>query len=402
VHESIGWRGFLSIVEKLLLLTSFQPFLNRECCGCSFFERTFAQIRYFAQQIICSMKLIFTSLLPFVVVVCFAQPQITSANLPDANDVLVTRGATLLTAVDLEFTGPNQTWTYGLDILQPLPNTTETNCIDVASTPFAYQFLFNNPFDQTHNSDFAQGLDSISLMGFTFEDVYAYFKNSNTEFSQTGLGATISGIPVPAQGNPIDIIYHLPIEYGDQDTSYSELNIAVPTLGSYGNKQLRKNVVDGWGTLELYGLTFPVLRVRTELTGSDTVFVDSFGFGFAFERPLTVEYKWLCPAFKVPALQITTTSGVVSSVETADVISAVNEKRAQQVRLFPNPTSDFLRVDGNGLIGQRCTILDAVGRSVWVGTLSSGSLDVSWLPAGGYFIQIGSDELLVSKPFFKN
>jgi hypothetical protein len=348
------------------------------------------------------MKLIFTSLLSFAAIVSIAQPQITSANLPDANDVLVTRGATLLTAVDLEYTGPNQTWTYGLDILQPLPNTTETNCIDVASTPFAYQFLFNNPFDATHNSDFAQGLDSISLMGFMFEDVYAYFKNSNTEFSQTGLGATISGIPVPAQGNPIDIIYHLPIDYGDQDTSYSELNISVPTLGTYGNKQLRKNVADGWGTLELYGLTFPVLRVRTELTGSDTVFVDAFGFGFAFERPVAVEYKWLCPAFKVPALQITTTDGVVSSVQTADVISAVNERSAKQVSLFPNPTSDLLHISGVGLVGEKYTLLDAIGRQISEGKLTANGIDVSWLSSGNYFIQIGSSELLVSKPFFKN
>lgn len=347
------------------------------------------------------MKFLVTSLFFSIAAVALAQPQITSANLPDANDVLVTRGATLLTPVDLEFTGPNQTWTFGNDVLQPAANTTETMCIDVASTPFTYQFLFNNPFDPTHNSDFAQGMDSISLMGFTFEDVYAYFKNSSSEFSQTGLGATISGVPVPAQGNPIDIIYRLPIAYGNQDTSYSELNIAVPTLGSYGNKQLRKNVVDGWGTLELYGLTFPVVRVRTELTGSDTVFVDSFGFGFAFERPLTVEYKWLCPAFKVPALQITTTSGVVSSVETADVISSVNERVAREVKLFPNPTTDELMVVGAELTGQPYAVLDALGRKVLSGTLTHSSIHVSTLPSGTYYVQVGSSELMVSKAFVK-
>jgi hypothetical protein len=349
-----------------------------------------------------SMKLIFTSLLSFVAFHSFAQTQITSANLPDANDVLVTRGATLLTAVDLEFAGPNQNWSFGTDVLQPLPNTTETNCIDVSSTPFAYQFLFNNPFDPTHNSDFAQGMDSISIMGYTFEDVYAYYKNSNTEFSQTGLGATISGVPVPAQGDPIDIIYRLPIQFGDEDSSYSELNIAVPTLGSYGNKQWRKNVVDGWGTLDLYGLTFPVLRVRTELTGSDTVYVDSFGFGFAFERPLTVEYKWLCPEFKVPVLQINTSDGVVSTVATADVISSVHENTAREVKLFPNPTSDALSVSGNGLVGESYVVLDALGRKVLSGTLSKNSIDVSALQNGSYFLQIGKTELLVSKAFVKN
>lgn len=74
--------------------------------------------------------------------------------------------------------------------------------------------------------------------------------------------------------------------------------------------------------------------------------------------------------------------GILSSVEEA----------ALPMRVFPNPTRDFLRVEGEQLdASSQWSVRDAAGRQVAVaGQLETGSLqlDVSSLAAGIYFVQV--------------
>jgi hypothetical protein len=352
------------------------------------------------------MKTIVVAFAVFFTASLSGQISITSSDLPGANDVLVTRAAQLLNPQqDLEFTGPNQTWNFGFDVLEPLPTVNSIDCVPVSSTPFLYQFLFNNPFSPNYDSDFAFGTDDIAVGLFTFEDVFAYFQNNDNRYAATGVGATINGIPVPAQYNPIDVVYRLPIEYGNQDTSYSELNLDLDTLGAYHLEQTRVNAVTGWGTLNIYGQTFPVVKVRTEIAATDSIFIGFIGLGQAFERPLAVEYKWLCPAFNVPVLQINANviagQPVVTSVATADIYVGVNEQIKAEVMVFPNPSQEFIRLAGRVAPQTPYSVMNSVGQEVTRGQWNGSDISIENWSAGHYYLLLQSEGKWISLPFVK-
>lgn len=268
------------------------------------------------------MRISFGLLVSAVSISLSANSQITiqSNHLPDAGDVLLQVPHTLLGNFDPEDVGADYTWTLTEEDLMNLGGGTPLNCIDVASTPFTYQFLFNNPFDPEHNADFAFGVDAFDVVGITFEDAYYYMQNNDQRYANVGLGATINSIPLPAQSDPVDIIYELPLEFGDGNTSDSELYIEIPTLATYRLTQNRVNTVDGWGTLTLLGETFEVLRVKSVINASDSIYIDAFGFGQTIDRPEAIEYKWLCHDFKVPVLQINSNGGIVTTVLLAPLL----------------------------------------------------------------------------------
>jgi len=331
--------------------------------------------------------LVTASLLSFQI--STAQVQITSADLPDAGDVLIQVNNTLNADVDLEATGANYNWDFN-DFLTPL-NSTNTDCIDISSTPFTYQLFFNNPFDPEHDSDYANGQAQVDLGTVTAEDAYIYFQNRSDRFAQTGLAATLNGIPIGAQANPVDVIYELPIDFGDQSTSFSAIELEVPTLGAYFGEQTRTNSVDGYGTLSIYGETFDVVRVRSEITAVDSVFIEFVGTGFNIERPLTVEYKWLSPLHKVPVLQITTQAGIVSGVQTIDLLASIEENELSKWIVFPNPANDLIQFAGNFKSNTTVKVVDSLGRSVIENMpMLNKQLDCSAWQAGVYFVTVST------------
>jgi hypothetical protein len=328
-----------------------------------------------------------------------AQVEIVSSNLPDANDVLVQQNATLLTNIDPEISGANTTWNFGFDVLEPMNTSTTTNCIDVSATPFTFQFLFNNPFDADHNSDFAIGVDQLDVGGIaTVENAYFYYQNRSDRYAITGLGASINSIPLPAQSDPVDVVYELPLNFEDQSSSDSEILFSVPTTFTYRLQQSRSNNVDGWGTINIWGQSFDVLRCRTEIEANDSIYVDQFGFGFALDRPLSVEYKWLSPLYKVPILQITTTGGVVSSVLVADIYTSVEEKESNTFSMYPNPATNNIFINGDFTPSDLISIVNAQGQIVFNGNIpASRNIDTSAFANGLYVVSIYGEKEPMSK-----
>jgi hypothetical protein len=329
----------------------------------------------------------------------FAQVEIVSSNLPDANDVLVQQNATLLSDIDLELAGPSATWNFDFDVLQPMNTTTTTNCLDVSATPFTFQFLFNNPFDSEHNSDFAIGVDQFDVAGMlTVEDAYFYYQNRSDRYAITGMGASLNSIPLGAQANDVDVVYELPLNYEDQSSSDSEILFTVPETFTYRLQQSRSNNVDGWGTINIWGQSFDVLRCRTEIEANDSIYVNQFSLGFDFDRPLSVEYKWLSPSYKVPILQITTTGGVVSSVLVADIYTSVEEKEASTFSMYPNPANDLIFINGDFTPSDLMTIVNAQGQIVFTGSIpSSRSIDTSAYANGIYVVSIYGEKETMNK-----
>lgn len=292
-----------------------------------------------------------------------SQITITSSNLPMADDTLVTQNATILVDVDLEATGAGFAWDFGDEVLSILPAATEIPCYNVDETPLTYQFLFNNPFlYPNHNSDYGNGVAAFNVATVSFEDAYMYYKNSGGKFSITGMGASINGIPLAAQKIDPELLFNTPLHFQDQGSSYSEMEFTVPGFGFYGQTVDRSYVCDGWGTMSIAGSSYEVLRIRSEVAGTDSVFAELFSFGLQIPRPATVEYTWYTPSFKVPLLQIITSDNVVTSVRTAPLVPIVSvESLDRSVLVYPNPAHEYLHLPASS---SGWVITDGMGKIV--------------------------------------
>ena len=336
--------------------------------------------------------------LTFLAPICLsAQITITKNDLPLGGDVLAQEDATYIGTFDEGDTGPNHIWNFDEGNLSLTGNLQQQECVDISTTPFAYQFFFNSPFDSEHNSDFALGLASLggSTQGLpvTFEDIYSYYQNNTNRYAIVGVGATVSGIPIPQQADPVDVIYDYPVAFGDLHTSVSEQVIQIPSLGYRKTNQTRVNEVDGWGTVNYFGTSYNALRVKTTINASDSIYVDFLGFGFQFDRPEAIEYKFLVHEWKVPLVQVNYTAGVNSNVLVATQPIGVVEASAPQFGVFPNPTTDRLTVNWAGASNVPYAIFNMEGKCVIEGSLSNNSqIEVSALANGLYFLKTATSE----------
>jgi hypothetical protein len=336
----------------------------------------------------------------------FAQITINSNHLPNSGDLLFTREANLLTDFDLDATGPNYTWNFGDDVIQPGALDAGTECVDMGSLSLVDQLFFNNPLFPEYNSDFGIGAAMLSDLPIPIEieNAYQIYKNSGNVYAMTGIVATIEGVPLNAQYDDRDIIYDLPLTYNSSGNSHSVLQLDVPTIAYYGTDQYRDYQCDGWGTLNLYGQSFDVLRVKSTVTGFDSIFVSVLPFGgIQFPKDITT-YQWLSTEFKVPVLEITSTEspflGTQITARTADLGVGIEEAVSNSLSVFPNPTSgEIILSEGNS--SDYYVILNSSGQKVKEGSLLHKRIDTLSLASGLYFIRLEQDGITQQTRFVK-
>lgn len=332
----------------------------------------------------------------FISVFADAQITIGESDMPSAGDTIRLRTGEG-SVITYEQTGPDQVWDFRN--LVPQTEVADT-AVTVGSTPFLYQFFFNNGFlYPAYVADYAVKGVSFGFQQLSLQDVYDYFRADPDGFRNVGFGANVNGLPTSVRRQPVDLIHHFPMNYGDEDSSTSAFNVSVPTLLYFGQDQMRHNYVDGWGTLYLPADTFEVLRVRSVLTRTDTVYVDQFGIGFRLPEPQTVEYKWITAGMDLPVLQVTTLAGVVTTTRfhysMEDIITSVDPgDGTKRLEVYPNPATDRAMVLLPRDVGGNVIIRDASGREVRrIRNAVKGSiqqLDLSGLAAGAYSVQIGN------------
>ncbi|MCC6250926.1 MAG: T9SS type A sorting domain-containing protein [Bacteroidia bacterium] len=333
-----------------------------------------------------------------------AQISITDSDMPSTNNIYLRDKAGNTSIIDLSVTGANTTWDYsaltsnGLDTI---------NYVSVSSTPLAYQFYFNNPLSPNYNSDLAiDGLDfpTIPNSPVTITNVINYFKISSDGYYQTGFGATISSIPASIKYSPRDKVLPFPCTYGITESNDFAWDFQIPALGSYGQQKTRTVEVDGWGTLKLpNGGNYDVLRVKSTISGIDTIYVDQLGFGFSVPRT-QIEYKWYAKNEGEPVLTVN-----VNVIMNNPVISGANYKHhepngLQKINMLqtglianPNPAVDMVSIkyftpeQGNITI----ELSDIAGKKVIsVNDVCTAhinneyKIDISMLPKGYYNLQV--------------
>ncbi|CAN5595942.1 hypothetical protein BH11BAC1_BH11BAC1_05210 [soil metagenome] len=354
-------------------------------------------------------------ILPVIFVLAFnaSQAQITlnSSDFPSANDMYLMSDATAFQGMDASLTGANYSWDFSQLSTTTTGQHTDT-LFTVTNMNIIYQavfgdfgFLPNRSNQATHGMDFSLGA-TISIT-----NVFNFYYNNSNDYHQSGFGAEINSVPLPTAYSPHDVIYKYPVQFGNLDSSASGYSVSLPNLIYYGVNRNRINEVDGWGTLITPNGTFNALRLKSTIHEHDSVFLDTLGFGYGFNVPEQIEYKWLGQGEGEPLLQVNVTGGVVVSVvykgeNNLGLTDAI--KNDFEFVLYPNPaagqiTAKYSLQKKNDVV---FSLVDEKGGSVLLidkkNELSGDhvlNFDLpSNLAAGNYFLKMTSGNSSVTKP----
>jgi len=336
------------------------------------------------------MKKLFTLLLLAIVIQGKSQITLTSADVPVSGDTIRLSVASPLSNVNFTQTGANFAWNF--TTLVPDSQVVDS-FLAVSSTGFTYSLYFSaftgHPSNSAH-----KGVDLSIIPGIPLTDAYNFYNKTSLKYEQVGLGATLSGIQVPVGYTNKDVIYNFPVNFNDADSSDSNFSISLTGTGSLYGNQHRVNHVDGWGSLQTPYGTFNVLRVVSEITAHDSVYLDTLSQGFGIDQPLTREYKWIGNNKRLPLLQVTTQEvlGVETitsiryrdSVRVLPIPTGIDEiVSTNDIQLFPNPSKD------NSLL----RFVSDANKSI---NISIVNLSGKEIQSKNYFAKNGFNEFLLS------
>lgn len=296
------------------------------------------------------MKKIYIFLLAFMPLISLAQISITSNDLQHSGDFYTVSTGVAFSGMDATLTGANYNWDYSQ--LTYSSQTTDT-IFDESSTGSLLSVFFVDFAFNVNRSNLASHGNSFAVGTVNVSDVWNFYYNSTSSFKQVGFGAIVNGAPLPVAYSPQDVIYNLPLTFGQTDSGNSGYALDLTsTLGLYYSiARTRSTEVDGWGSLTTPLGTFNVLRTKATVIEQDSVYIDSLGFGLNLPPVTTIEYKWLGAGSGIPLLEINTSgTGIVTSIKYQDTLNTTAVTSLAIVSepvLFPNPASDYLFVKYN-------------------------------------------------------
>jgi len=362
------------------------------------------------------MKNIFIFLFCFSLSSLTAQITIDQDDFGDAGDTARMSVAAWNPLLDFGATDTNYIWDFS-DLQW------QSQYVDQFLNPLytgtTYAFTFSNTAFNPYRSNIAKTADNVlttlPILSSIFTDGYNFFYKTPTMYRQRGLGMKVSGFPTPVPMSHADTLYHFPMNYGNEDSALSDYRVFVPQLGVYVHKQHRVNKVDGWGTLITPFGTFDALRVRTEITGSDSLYIDTLNAGIKVDNDILREYKWFGKNQLLPLLQINTQAGIFGQFQgfefvtkivyrdsvRFDLTGIINMGKDEiQFSVFPNPSSGsfFVSVPAE-LNAVTIKLTDVSGRLVLQREMimATEQVNTEVLVKGIYILTLQSDKGTASK-----
>jgi len=197
-------------------------------------------------------------------------------------------------------TGANQTWNF--TDLSPISQGLEEYVYSY-QTPYLLNFGFT-----------ALGLklaDTLGVADFQLKNMYNFYRNSSSSFTDVGLGFQFATFPLPQSGkhSDPDEVYTFPLKFGNNDTTTFSVKVpiklAIVPVGDFYRSGTRINIVDGWGKISTpYASGVTCLRIKSIITEYDSISVPSLSIGFGIETK-RIEYKWLSAGERIPMLTVT-------------------------------------------------------------------------------------------------
>lgn len=352
------------------------------------------------------VKTVFLLALTILSLSSSAQLTITNNDMPSVNDIYHISITANLQGNNPALTGTNFLWDYSQ--LQASIQRSDT-FVAVSSTPFAYQYYFNNIFlYPNHKADYAIKGNDINFQVVNITDVYDFYKNSSNKYANVGFGSNINGVPSSTRREPIDEEYLFPLNYNDNKISFSNFSISLPSSDGYGQQQRRIDTVDGWGTVITPLGTYNCIRVKSIVDINDSIYMSQFGITIVAGRPQKIEYKWLAANSGVPVLKIAVDS-VSTQIEYQDnLMVGINDNvlPIYQLKVFPNPAKESIVIDFQSLKKEQITInlKDINGKfikEVYSGDIEKGNnhilLSLTEFSNGLYFLDMNFSDYTITE-----
>jgi hypothetical protein len=324
-----------------------------------------------------------------LVTVVNAQPVFTSAQVPTAGSILTFGSATIPAPFEIN-AGPSQTWNFNNTISE---ESLTMEFLNPAMVPAAEAVEGCNLVMKTSSNGFPEPNYDFVIIN---QNAWSSLANSSSPDMIEDLYETP------------DTLFRFPL---NDQSDFSNANVYSSTyyVGSpesdsmrYVSRTITRNLVDAWGTLNINGSAYSVLKLRQTSSSTDSTYSYANGVWTYVDAS---EYEDESHLFVCPEA-----GGIVMSVSlyeddfgqtqwfvfymlsntitrTTDVAKDVNFK------LYPNPTSSNVNIafPGNEFKNQTVRISDISGKVVnsqSLNAISNAQLDVSSLSKGVYFVSL--------------
>jgi Secretion system C-terminal sorting domain len=328
-----------------------------------------------------------------------AQVTITENDFASAGDAVWLTTAQSNNAISYQYGGADTTWDFST--LQ-LSSQSYSQFLNPLNTNPLYAINFSNVSFNAHRSNIAvQEANATSIPLVTITGVYNFYYKNSAAYVQKGIGESVNGLPTSINYSSPDTLYPFPLLYGNNYASASGYSLSIPSLGFYGYGQTRTSTVDGWGMVATPYGTFNALRVVSEISSYDSLYIDTFHFGFRLPLPNQRRYLWITNGEKVPVLQINTTV-ITGNVELVnDIIyldslhppvTAISTPAAGAgFDVYPNPAHNTFHIRFAGDYSHTAyTIYDMDARVIATGGATQPTQQVNtlnWAP-GIYIVAV--------------
>ena len=339
-------------------------------------------------------KVIFSFLTVAISLSSAAQITITQNDMLSAPTVYIYHNTSDLNSEDFTLTGANYSWDYSA----ATENGNDTlSAVTVGSTPFAYQYYFNNQFQlPDHKSDYAVAGQDINAAGqVTIEERFDYFKVNSNSLEVTGFGAKVNGTPASVKYDTIDQKYPFTMSYAmplHNSTGYYLLTI--PGFGTYGQWIRREVESDGWGELITPMETYPnTLRVKTTLEQRDTFYVDQFGFGQTVDRPTEIIYEWFTNSETAPVMSVSESGGQITNVKYMATVASGVESNELVFEIIPSSTEGIFNIINKSATQiKSLNVYDLNGKLIISKSSQFDEINISQFSNGLYLLNIETEE----------
>jgi len=88
---------------------------------------------------------------------------------------------------------------------------------------------------------------------------------------------------------------------------------------------------------------------------------------------------------------------VTLPINTSGIVEEISNN---QIKLYPNPATDFIRLDTKNYQFDHASVRDILGKTYPV-NIENNHINISFLPAGTYFLQLNNEKNQVVKEFIK-
>jgi hypothetical protein len=323
---------------------------------------------------------------------------------------------------DYSATGAAYTWDFSMLTAN---SQKLRNFSPMTEAPLFVQFLFGfSAPNQYRASYFIESTDLpisqiTSILPITIENIYQYSKVMTDSITSVGysMKVTLNGstVDLPIKSDTIETRYNLPLNYGDSHFSrgFSKIDFNPLYNAIWNQHRTRTTTVDGYGSLITPNGTFDVLRVKHDITETDSIYTELPFIGgtwIPLDLPLVHEYEWWANAEKLPVLKYTTNevlgNEVVTAVEYRDQylgLDAGIEELGIEMNMYPNPVKDVLHIQADLQVSQ-IDVTDQLGNIVSSQELIPANelfLDVSKLAAGTYIVNVYAGSIKATQLFVK-